>query len=395
MSIFANEMALQQESFTTKAKKTGRRLIDGLFGNLASRQTQEREEELLTLLQEQQAEMAVQRAKAALYESACQHAIAPLKHLTETLQELMDSDDIAQHKRLYGIMLNDADEITEHLHQMIPPSLPPLPAIQTRKRYKVVIAMNNSKERQQLADMLVKDYDIHTCNNGWEALAEVYRSDIDMVVAHTSMTQVEGNTLCARMKANRESCHIPVILLTDNEEQRMMALQQGADAVLSTPTDNKVIELNIRNLLNAKRRIQMEYEQSKNKNNQTTGEEVKKTTNEKMKERVMNAIKKHLKDSNLSVDIIADEVGVSRAHLHRKMKELIGQTPHDVIRQLRLEQAAHLLATSDMNITEVVYACGFTNAASFSTTFKSIYGLTPSEYMAEKRKGTASSLANP
>ena len=84
--------------------------------------------------------------------------------------------------------------------------------------------------------------------------------------------------------------------------------------------------------------------------------------------------------------MIASEVGISRVHLHRKMKELTGHTPHDFIRSLRLKQAANLLANQKMNIAEVVYACGFSNAASFSTMFKSVYGMSPREYMREQQK---------
>ena len=84
-----------------------------------------------------------------------------------------------------------------------------------------------------------------------------------------------------------------------------------------------------------------------------------------------------------SVDDIAEEVGISRVHLHRKMKELTGQTPHDFIRNIRLKQAANLLTTQNMNITEVMYACGFNNPASFSTIFKKFYGMSPREYMNE------------
>jgi len=111
-----------------------------------------------------------------------------------------------------------------------------------------------------------------------------------------------------------------------------------------------------------------------------------KSPDEKLLERVMNTINKHLDDSDLSVDMIAEEVGISRVHLHRKMKELTGQTPHDFIRNIRLKKAANLLATQGMNITEVMYACGFSNAASFSTLFKKLYGLSPRDYMKEQQR---------
>ena len=115
-------------------------------------------------------------------------------------------------------------------------------------------------------------------------------------------------------------------------------------------------------------------------------EQVKmKSPDEQLLDRVMKVINKNISNSDLSVDSIADEVGISRVHLHRKMKELTGQTPHDFIRNIRLKQAAHLLSSQNMNITEVMYACGFNNAASFSTIFKKFYGMSPREYMNENK----------
>ena len=105
-----------------------------------------------------------------------------------------------------------------------------------------------------------------------------------------------------------------------------------------------------------------------------------------MLSRIMKVINANIKNSDLSVDQIADEVGISRVHLHRKMKQLTGQTPHDFIRNIRLKQAANLLTSGNMNITEVMYACGFNNAASFSTIFKKFYGMSPREFMNEQKK---------
>jgi AraC-like DNA-binding protein len=106
-----------------------------------------------------------------------------------------------------------------------------------------------------------------------------------------------------------------------------------------------------------------------------------KSPDEKLLERVMQAINHNLNNADLSVDKIADEVGISRVHLHRKMKELTGQTPHDFVRNIRLKQAANLLTNQGMNITEVAYASGFSNAGTFSKIFKTVYGMSPREFM--------------
>ena len=97
----------------------------------------------------------------------------------------------------------------------------------------------------------------------------------------------------------------------------------------------------------------------------------------------MQIINGNINNPYLSVELIAREVGISRAHLHRKMKELTNQGPRDLVRNIRLKKAADLLASGHRNITEVMYACGFENAASFSIKFKALYGMSPMVYMKE------------
>ena len=95
---------------------------------------------------------------------------------------------------------------------------------------------------------------------------------------------------------------------------------------------------------------------------------------------IMKAINDHLDDENLTMDMIASEVGLSRVHLSRKMKDLTGQTPHDFIRKVRLKKASELLASGKMNVSEVTYTCGFSSPTSFSALFKKFYGVSPSQY---------------
>lgn len=106
-----------------------------------------------------------------------------------------------------------------------------------------------------------------------------------------------------------------------------------------------------------------------------------KSPDEKLLERVMAVINKNIGNSDIKIEDIAKEVGLSRVHLYRKMKELTGLSPQELIRELRMKNAAHLLEKHRMNISEVMYTCGFNNPASFSTGFKHIYGLSPREYM--------------
>lgn len=128
-------------------------------------------------------------------------------------------------------------------------------------------------------------------------------------------------------------------------------------------------------------------EERREKARQTVEELVEKPTlqapDERLLERVMKVVNAHITDSDLSVEQIANEVGLSRSHLHRKMKELTGESTSDFVRNVRLKRAAYLLEGGKHSIAEVMYACGFDSPPGFSTRFKNFYGVSPSEYMKE------------
>src|SRR5690606_30482308 len=105
-----------------------------------------------------------------------------------------------------------------------------------------------------------------------------------------------------------------------------------------------------------------------------------KSADEKLLQKIMDVINENIDNPALSVEMVANEVGISRVHLHRKTKELTNQSTRDLIRNVRLQQAANLLASKNINISEVAYAVGFSNLATFSSAFKDFYGEPPSNY---------------
>ena len=249
---------------------------------------------------------------------------------------------------------------------------------------RLVIAEDDDEIRNYLQEELSQTFQVVACANGKEALSEVLRSGADLVISDVMMPEMDGNTLCAKLKMNPGTNHLPVILLTakNRDEDKLEGLETGADAYVVKPFNMDILRRTIINLLNSHRLLRLKYERNDNLEGQV--DEVKiKSPDEKLMERVMATINAHLDDSDLSVDMIAEEVGISRVHLHRKMKELTGQTPHDFIRSIRLKRAAYLLSGQGVNVTEVLYACGFSNSASFSTVFKKFYGVSPREYMKE------------
>lgn len=396
MCIFADEMEMQQEKIMTRAKQTGRRLIDGLFGSRNTRKQQE--EELEQLLQEHARLVEEREYRQRFIDSISRGAAASVSRLSEDIQKLILQDASSDSQRLYAAMTDETKHLTALIQQLHTPEegddetdegtagSGSQPSSQL-KRPVIVLATDNDERGLHLKAALSTLYEIRHCHSGWQALAAVYSNGADAILADAEMKSMDGLTMCSRLRSNPQTSLIPVILMSDDGQLRLQGLQHGADLCVAASTEAEAITCSVSSLLKRRRQLLLSYEQQRRAEQHDEPVQKKKTANEKLMERVMDTIHKNLKDSSLSVDMVADEVGMSRVHLHRKMKEIVGQTPHDFIRQQRLERAARLLAAGDMNIAEVVYACGFPNAASFSTTFKNVYGLTPKEYMTQLSHG--------
>ncbi len=254
----------------------------------------------------------------------------------------------------------------------------------SNRRQTIVVAEDDDEIRNFLYSELSRDYEVHCCANGRDALTEVIHTIPDLLISDVMMPELDGNTLCSKLKSNPSTNYIPIILLTakSRDEDKLEGLETGADAYLVKPFNMDILQQTIVNLINSHRLLRLKYER-----NDVLEEHVDtiqlKSPDEKLLDRIMNSVNKNLSNSDVSIDQIAEEVGVSRVHLHRKMKELTGQTPHEFLRNIRLKKAASLLSRHGANVTEVMYACGFSNPASFSTLFKKFYGMSPRDYMRE------------
>ncbi len=254
------------------------------------------------------------------------------------------------------------------------------------QKQTIVIAEDDQEIREYLIQELSDNYTVIGCENGKEALTEVLKTVPNLLITDIMMPEMDGNTLCSKVKSNPVTSHIPVIMLTakNRDEDQLEGLETGADSYIVKPFNMEILRRTIVNLIHTNQMLRLKYGRNDHLEQKVDDLQVK-SPDDKLLERIMGVINKNIGNADLSVDSIAEEVGISRVHLHRKMKELTGQTPHDFIRNIRLKQAANLLTNQNVNITEVMYACGFNNAASFSTIFKKFYGMSPREYMNEQR----------
>lgn len=261
------------------------------------------------------------------------------------------------------------------------------PASAKGAKSEIVIVEDEEDIQEYLKAQLSSDFKIRTYPNGKVALNEILKNKPDLVISDIMMPEMDGTTLCAKLKSNINTNDVPIILLTakSREEDQLEGLQTGADAYILKPFNMDILHRNIINLLTVRRTLRNKFTGNESQNHQVEQIEMQ-TPDNSLMQRVMEVINENINDSDLSVDMIAQKVGISRVHLHRKMKELTNQTPHSFIRNIRLQQAAKLLKDGKQSITEVMYACGFSNSASFSTMFKNLFGCSPREYMQNAMK---------
>lgn len=262
-----------------------------------------------------------------------------------------------------------------------------LPASARGNKAEIVIVEDEEDIQDYLKAQLANDFKIRTYPNGKVALNEILKNKPDLIISDVMMPEMDGTTLCTKLKANINTNDVPIILLTakSREEDQLEGLQTGADAYILKPFNMDILRRTIINLLTMRRTLKNKFTGKESQEEKVEQRKIQ-TPDDALMQRVMEVINENIGDSDLSVDMIAQKVGISRVHLHRKMKELTNQTPHSFIRNIRLQQAAKLLKDGKQSITDVMYICGFSNSASFSTMFKNLYGCSPREYMQNATK---------
>lgn len=262
-----------------------------------------------------------------------------------------------------------------------------LPASASGNKAEIVIVEDEEDIQDYLKAQLSSDFKIRTYPNGKVALNEILKNKPALIISDIMMPEMDGTTLCAKLKSNINTNDVPIILLTakSREEDQLEGLQTGADAYILKPFNMDILRRTIINLLTMRRTLKNKFTGKERQEEKVEQRKIQ-TPDDALMQRVMEVINENIGDSDLSVDMIAQKVGISRVHLHRKMKELTNQTPHSFIRNIRLQQAAKLLKDGKQSITDVMYACGFSNSASFSTMFKNLYGCSPREYMQNAMK---------
>lgn len=250
-----------------------------------------------------------------------------------------------------------------------------------RRTKNIYIVEDDADVRNYLFENLNKDYRVSTYHSGESAFEAMCKKIPDLLISDVMMPGLDGLSLTRKIRQNVNLNHIPIILLTakSRDTDNIEGLDAGADLYMTKPFNIEILEKNVKNLIVGHQRLRNVYSGQQSQTDKV--EEIQAvSSDDKLMERVMMVINKHLSDSEITVEMIAEEIGISRVHLHRKLKELTNQTTRDFIRNLRLQQAAKLLREKKLMVAEVCYLVGFKHPNNFSSNFKEMFGMSPSAY---------------
>lgn len=247
---------------------------------------------------------------------------------------------------------------------------------------EIAVVEDDEEIRKYIISELSPFYHVKGYPDGKQALEALLTGKFDLVLSDMMMPEMNGEELCRRIRANVRLNHLPVIMLTalTSDEDRLKGLEIGVNAYLTKPFNIEVLKKTIQNLLESQDRLRNNFSGQQLPADQIETPDLK-SPDERLLERVIKVVSENLNNPDLTTDMIAKEIGISRVHLYRKLKELTNQSARNFFRNIRLAKAAELLSKKKMAVSEVAYKVGFANPNNFATAFKELYGISPTQYM--------------
>jgi DNA-binding response OmpR family regulator len=248
-----------------------------------------------------------------------------------------------------------------------------------RESPTLLIIEDNKDVRKYIKGILNDLYIIIEASDGEEGIEKAFGMNPDLIISDIMMPKRDGIQLCSAIKSDSRTSHIPVILLTAKAslKDKLEGLETGADDYIIKPFEASELKARIRGLLNQRKRMQEYFRQ-----HEVFGEETKNVTSadRKFLTDMVSIIKENLSDTALSVEMLAKNLAVSRQLLYKKLVSLVGESPNEFIRRIRLNKSLKLIERKSGNISEIALEVGFTNPSYFAECFQKQFGFLPSQY---------------
>jgi CheY-like chemotaxis protein len=290
-------------------------------------------------------------------------------------------------QRLLDLQRREAQpphKIEEVETPVTPASSVPATAIEDESSMKeqpsILLVQNDADLAVSIQQGFGPDYRTMLVKDGAQGLIQARETLPDIIIAEVTLSILNGIELCRKLKNDELTSHIPVILLTaqDSESGQLQALEAGADDYIIMPFKLSLLKARVDNLQESRQKLHELFRQVK----QLYPRDI--ATNQsdaKFIRRVIDLVEANMADWDFDLDTMARKLAVSRRQLFRKIRAAAGCSPNTLIRTLRLRRAAQLLTESQMTVTEITYAVGFSDLKYFRAIFRDYYGVAPGEYL--------------
>lgn len=222
-------------------------------------------------------------------------------------------------------------------------------------------------------------YRVVTAENGAEGLERLKEHTVSLIVSDWMMPVMDGAEFCRRVRADRNTSHIPLVMLTakTDDDSKAEGMECGADAYIEKPFSMKYLEACIRNMLDMRRLLMQKFS---NTPSEPIAKIAQTAVDDDFLTRMNGMIEDNIDNPELSVGFIAERMNISRSGLFAKLKLLADVTPNEMIQVVRLRHAARLLREGKYRVNEVCYMVGFSSPSYFSKCFSKQFGVKPAEY---------------
>ena len=334
----------------------------------------------------------------------------PLEQISQTKEAKEAS---AETKGLYAILRRNTQQLTDIINKMLDaqtaigntkaamaetltdlpvetPSLPSAEPSQQADNATILIVDDNADIRAYLRSILQGTYQVNEAADGQQGLALANEIVPDLIISDVMMPVMNGLEFCQRVKGGTATSHIPVILLTARalSQHQIEGYESGADAYITKPFSAELLMARISNLLRSRLQLKNLFGNAEDNTKAPAAADEAPATEREVAEAAItdtfllkfrDFIEKNMSDSDLNVETIGAELGLSRVQLYRKVKALTGQSPVELLRTARLQKGRQLLQTSGKTISEIAYEVGFTAPSYFTKCFKDEFGISPSD----------------
>ena len=295
-----------------------------------------------------------------------------------TWDETPDADDKEKGRESISdlMLLPEAEETSQKTEEE-----------RTAARQTVLIIEDNTDMRRYLRDLMKKYYRVLEAENGEEGVKVAVEQVPDLVLSDVMMPVMDGFTCCAELRKRKETAHIPILLLTAKAEDKdsVEASYRGADDYVRKPFNPEVLLAKVAHLLDMRRRLKQIYTRTLLHASSVSAEKPEGIESEFMQQ-VLSCIEGHASNPEFNVKVLAGELHMSQATLYRKLKQHTDLSAVELIRHIRMTQAAFLLMETSLPVTEVAERVGFNDLPTFRKHFTDMFGVSPSKYAEDNQK---------